>query len=136
MSITVVAVAYFSAVFSIGFVLGVARTLWLVPWVGERAAELVELPGMVVASYLVARALMHGLGRGLGVAAAAAAGCAALALLLAAEIGMVVVVRDESLSAYIRARDPIAGTAYLAALVVFAALPALVARRRAGRAEG
>jgi hypothetical protein len=33
---------YFAAVFATGFVLGAIRTLWLVPRMGTRAAELIE----------------------------------------------------------------------------------------------
>ena len=54
------AVSYFGIVFAAGFVLGVIRTLWLVPELGERNAELIELPLMfgiytAVAFYLVRR---------------------------------------------------------------------------------
>ena len=38
------ALAYFASVFFIGFALGVARTLWIAPRLGERVAELVEFP--------------------------------------------------------------------------------------------
>ena len=42
---------YFLMVFAVGFVLGVARTLWLVPRVGIRWAELLEMPVMLVVIY-------------------------------------------------------------------------------------
>src|SRR6185295_16425138 len=51
------ALAYFASVFFIGFVLGVIRTLWIAPRLGEHVAELVEMPVMVAASFLVARVL-------------------------------------------------------------------------------
>ena len=49
------AICYFGVVFGIGFVLGVIRILLLVPMLGERVAELVEMPFMVLASLIAAR---------------------------------------------------------------------------------
>lgn len=42
------AIIYFGLVFSAGRVLGIIRTLWLVPLAGERTAELIETPFMVI----------------------------------------------------------------------------------------
>lgn len=39
------AAAYFSLVFGAGFVLSVVRTLWIVPRVGTRTAELLRAGG-------------------------------------------------------------------------------------------
>jgi hypothetical protein len=47
-------VVYFAVVFGTGFVLGTIRTLWIVPRLGVRAAELLETPFMVVAIVLTA----------------------------------------------------------------------------------
>lgn len=47
--------AYFLIVFGVGFVLGIARTLWLVPRFGVRWAELLEIPVMLLAIYWAAR---------------------------------------------------------------------------------
>lgn len=41
-------VLYFALVFVVGFVLGVIRTLWLVPRFGARTAELAEAPVMLL----------------------------------------------------------------------------------------
>ena len=41
------AASYFLLVFLAGFGLGVVRTLWVVPALGERWAELIEIPLML-----------------------------------------------------------------------------------------
>lgn len=64
MRIVKLGVAYFGIVFSIGFLLGVVRVLWLVPRLGERYAELIETPFMVGFSYALELTVVLGL-RGL-----------------------------------------------------------------------
>jgi hypothetical protein len=46
---------YFAIVFGAGFVLGTIRTLWVVPRLGTRMAELMETPIMLAAAILAAR---------------------------------------------------------------------------------
>lgn len=46
---------YFALVFGAGFVLGTVRTLWVMPRVGTRKAELMEAPIMLVVTILAAR---------------------------------------------------------------------------------
>jgi hypothetical protein len=48
-------VLYFSLVFATGFVLGNIRVFWIVPILGVRWAELMELPVMLVVTILAAR---------------------------------------------------------------------------------
>jgi hypothetical protein len=126
------AFAYFASIFVVGFLLGAVRTLWIAPRLGERAAELVELPLMVGASFLVARALISR-STGVGIGAAALVGLAALALLLCAELAVVAFVRGQTLADYVASRDPLSGFAYVLALLLFAAMPALISRRRSWR---
>jgi hypothetical protein len=122
------AIVYFASVFSIGFVLGAARTLWIAPWLGERTAELAEMPVMVAVSFFAARALMRRRGGALGIRAAALVGVAALALLLCAELAVVFFALGQTLGDYVASRDPVSGSAYALALLLFAAMPAAVAR--------
>jgi hypothetical protein len=120
---------YFVLVFGAGFVLGPIRVLWLVPRVGERIAELVELPIMCVVIVAAARWVV----RRFSVAAMPAdrlvMGGVALVLTLAAEFGLVLQLRGLSLQEYFASRDPVSGTAYYLMLGVFALMPLLVRRR-------
>jgi hypothetical protein len=120
---------YFTLVFGAGFVLGSIRVLWLVPRTGERTAELMETPIMLVVTILAARwvaarqALPHSPVLRLGV------GCVALGLLLLAEFTLVLGLRGLTISEYLASRDPVSGAVYVAMLGVFALMPLLVARR-------
>ena len=55
-------------------------------------------------------------------------GCIALVLMLVAEFGFVLWVRGLSIRQYLATRDPVYGTVYYAMLVVFGAMPLLVAK--------
>jgi hypothetical protein len=120
---------YFACVFGTGFLLGVIRTTWVVPYVGMRMAELGEMPLMFVAMLLTVRLLnrrfstLHRTAGRLGV------GLIALCFLLAAELGGVLWLRGLTLDEYFASRDPTAGTAYAGMLVLFAAMPVLVRPR-------
>ncbi len=52
-------------------------------------------------------------------------GLLALGLLVAAELALAVVLQDRTLAEYIRSRDPVSGSVYLALLLGFAAMPRL-----------
>jgi hypothetical protein len=121
------AVVYFVAVFAVGFVLGALRVMFVVPAVGERVAELCEMPFMIAASVLVAWQLVRRWR--LGIAPAAAGGVISLALLLGAELALVGFTRGLTIEQYVASRDPVAGVAYVGALVVFMLAPAGAAWR-------
>jgi hypothetical protein len=53
---------------------------------------------------------------------------AALALLLCAELAVVFFVRGQTRGEYLASRDPVSGLAFALALLLFAAMPAAVAR--------
>ncbi len=125
---------YFLLVFSTGFVLGAVRVPFLVPRLGERHAELLEMPVMLVAIVLAARHVVRRFRLTAAPSSALTVGCAALILLIMAELVLAVTLQDRSLGEYIASRDPLSGSVYLAMLLVFAAMPVLVARRHpAGR---
>ena len=118
---------YFGLVFGAGFVLGVVRTLWVVPQVGEMWAELLEAPVMLAVIVLAARWVvprfdLRSRGALLGT------GCFALGLLLFAELTLVLGLRGMALAEYVESRDPVSGSVYLAMLMVFALAPRLYQR--------
>jgi hypothetical protein len=117
------ALYYFCLVFSVGFVLGVFRTLLLVPHLGTRWAELSELPLMVTVSFLAARRTVRKFRIPSRLAPRAALGIIALTLIVFVELGLVLQLQGLSLAEYIAQRDPISGPAYYLSLLLFALFP-------------
>lgn len=118
--------AYTAIVFGIGFVLGAFRVVLVVPSIGMRWAELLEIPLMLTACFFAAR-LITKRWAPLGRSQCLTIGGLSLALLLGAELSMVLA-QGLTISVYVASRDPISGSAYLLSLLVFAALPALLNR--------
>jgi hypothetical protein len=121
---------YFAAVFAGGFLLGAIRTLWIVPKLGARVAELIEAPIMLLVVILAARTIvgrhaeLSRWGQWLAI------GLIALALLVVVELTVVLRLRGLSLSEYFATRDPVSGTVYCVSLAAFAVMPLLMFRRR------
>jgi hypothetical protein len=118
--------AYFALGFGAGFLMGAIRVPFLVPRLGARVAELLEMPFMLLVIFFAARFVVRRFALGGARAAQLAAGGIALVLLLAAEVTLAVVLQDQSLRDYIESRDPVSGGVYLAMLGVFALMPFLV----------
>ena len=122
-------VLYFALVFGAGFVLGTIRTLWIVPRVGTRMAELMETPIMLVITIFAARWTVRRLVVPSTPPARLGMGFVALGLVLVAEFTLVLWLRGLTIREYFASRDPVAGTVYYVMLAVFAVMPLLVARR-------
>ncbi len=122
-------VLYFAFVFGAGFVLGTVRTLWVVPRVGTRLAELMEAPIMLVVTILAARWIARHLAIPYVPSARLGMGGIGLSLLLVAEFGLVLWLRGISIREYLATRDPVSGAVYYILLGMFAVMPLLVARR-------
>jgi len=122
------AALYFALTFGAGFVLGVLRVTLVVPRLGVRSAELLEMPLMLVVTVLAARSVARRFDLPVGSGARLAVGSAALALLLGAELLLAVGLEGRSIGQYVAGRDPVSGSAYLAMLVLFALMPLLLAR--------
>jgi len=116
---------YFALVFGTGFVLGAFRVPFLVPRMGERWAELTEMPIMATVIYFSAGYILRRFpeidfpGRSLVV------GLLALALAVCAELVLAVLLQQQTLAEYLGSRDRVSGSVYLFLLVVFALMPRL-----------
>jgi hypothetical protein len=130
MPILQAAVLYFLLVFGAGFVLGTGRVLLLVPLLGERAAELLEMPLMLIVVVIAARWVVRHRLEDRWTSLALSVGFIALGLMLAAELAVGVLLRGMSATEVFLNRDPVSGAAYYASLLLFAAMPALLIRLR------
>ena len=128
MQILKASLLYFAVLFGVGFALGTVRTLWVVPRIGMRWAELAEMPIMLVVIILAARWTILRLAIPSTTSARLAMGGTALVFLLVAEFGLVLWLRGLSLREYFATRDPVSGIVYFVALGVFAVTPLFVAR--------
>lgn len=124
---------YFVLTFLAGFVLGISRVFFLVPVIGERYAELIEMPVMLLVIYLSAKLVVTRFPALTHRSAYLVTGGIALGLLLLLEFTLVLRLRDLSLPEYFASRDPLAGSAYVLSLLLFAIMPYLVAKRHASR---
>jgi len=122
-------ISYFALVFGAGFVLGPIRLLWLVPRVGTRTAELLEMPIMLAVIILAARWVVIRLAVPAERSIRLGMGFVALVLLVAAELFLVGPLQGYSIGDYLTGRDPVSGTVYYVMLGVFALMPQLLARR-------
>jgi hypothetical protein len=122
--------AYFACVFGTGFALGSVRVPLLVPRLGVRAAELIEMPLMFCAIVIAARWIVRRFALPPTPAARLGAGALALAMLLSGEFTLVLWLQGLTIEGYFASRDPVSGTAYAAMLLVFAAMPLWVVRER------
>ena len=123
------AALYFAAVFSAGFVLGLVRELVLVPQIGSRAAELLEMPVMAAVMILSARWVVQRFALPSQARYRLAVGFSALALLLILEFGLVLPLRGMSFADYWSSVDRVSGSVYYALLVLYAFLPELIQRK-------
>lgn len=124
------ALRYFACVLGAGFVLGMVRVPLLVPRLGARWSELIEMPLMAIVIVVAARWVVRRHALPPRAAARLATGLIALVLLLAAEAGLGIALRGGNLRDVVFDRDPVSGPAYAMMLVVFALMPWLVLRNR------
>lgn len=120
---------YFLLVFGAGFLLGIVRVTWLVPTLGARNAELLELPLMAVVVWVVARWVVqrfpvgHPVGRWL-------VGVLAVDFVVMTEIVVGYLLSGRNPVEFFTERDPVSGTVYFLLLAVMAVLPGWLARFR------
>ena len=118
-------IIYFTIVLGTGFVLGVFRVPFLVPRIGERWAELAEMPIMATVIYFAAGYILRRFPEIRYPGRALMAGLLALVLSVATELGLATVLQDQTLTEFISSRDKVSGSVYVALLLVFAVMPRL-----------
>ena len=116
---------YFALVMGAGFLLGSVRVLFVVPHLGERWAELAEMPIMAIVIFVAAGYILRRYPEVQTRGRALVVGFTALALSVSAELVLAVVLQSQSLSEYLASRDKISGSVYLVMLVAFALMPRL-----------
>ncbi|MES2632984.1 MAG: hypothetical protein V4669_08430 [Pseudomonadota bacterium] len=117
---------YVLAVFAGGFVLGVLRTLVLIPLLGEVAAVMVELPVILTIAWLVCRRILQRWP--LSPLAAVGMGAVAFALLMVAEAGLSTVMAGRSLAEHLSLYSQLPHQIGLAGQLAFALFPWVQAR--------
>ncbi len=127
---------YFVLTFGAGFLLGPFRILFLVPRLGARAAELIEIPVMIGITWLAARWVTQRFSIPSQRGPRLSVGVLAGALLLLAEFALVLRLRGLTLEEYCATRDPVSGAAYYAAVLLLVLMPLLVNRGTAPAARG
>jgi hypothetical protein len=122
-------VLYFAVVFGCGFVLGTIRTLWIVPHVGTRWAELMEAPIMLAITIVAAQWVVRRSAIPAKPSNRLVMGVIALGLMLSTEFSLALWLRGLTIRLYLASRDPVSGTVYYALLGLFAVMPFLLTLR-------
>lgn len=120
--------AYFALEFTAGVVLGVGRAFIFEPYLGATAAVLLELPAMLLVSWLVCGWAVRFFGVPEGVPARLAMGGLAFLLLIAAELLLSLMWMNGSFGTFLAVYQTAAGLIGLTGQLAFALFP--LARRR------
>lgn len=124
------AILYFLLVFGAGFVLGIGRVLMVVPLLGERTAELLEMPLMLIVIVIAARWIVHHRLGERRLSSGFSVGLLAMGFVLIADLIVGMWLRGMSAAEVFLNRDPVSGAAYYVSLLLFAVMPTVLALRR------
>lgn len=119
---------YFTVVFTFAFAMGVIRVLLVAPRLGPTAAVLIEVPILVLASWIVAHSLLRS--RTLTLTQCAAMGAIAFTLTLMCEAALAALILRESLGDWASALVTPLGLIGLAGQIVFGIMPIFVGVRQ------
>ena len=115
---------YFAAVFTFAFGMGVARTLVVAPHLGPVVAVLLEVPVLVLASWLAARRLLRH--RCLTLGERVLMGATAFMLTMASEAALAGVLRGQAVSEWATSLLTPLGLVGLMGQITFGAMPVLL----------
>ena len=122
-STVIAATVYAGTVFTIGFALGIVRTLFVAPRVGAFAAVAIELPLILSAAWLVCGWVFARFRVPSGLTVRTAMAVAAFAVAMALEFGFATLAFGTPPGVYMRAFMTAAGLLGLAGQIVFAIFP-------------
>ena len=117
-----------------GFALGAIRVPLVVPRIGERWAELAEMPIMAAVIFFSAGFILRRFPSIRSPGRSLAAGALALVLMVFAELALAVVLQSQTLVEFLKSRDKVSGSVYLVLLLVFAVMPRLRLQSHQGAA--
>ncbi len=129
MHILKAALGYFAIVFAVGFLCGPIRLLMLEPTFGAIGAVLLEAPILLMAMLYAARYVPRKLRLAANAVAHFGMGFGALAMVLVADFGVGMFLRELTPGAIAAQFGTPAGRIYAALLLAFALMPWLVNRR-------
>jgi len=116
-------ILYFAIVFAAGFLLGTLRVFILLPLTGEFTAVALELPIMLIISWLACRRLVARFSVRAMVLQRLAMGVLAFCLLMLAELGLSVLAFNRSGAEYLALLQTAPGLLGLAGQIAFALFP-------------
>jgi hypothetical protein len=125
--------AYFAVVFAAGFVLGALRVFLLIPWVGEFAAVLIELPVILLVAWVACGRLVEAFDVPSQLAPRLVMGGVAFLTLMGAELGLSVLAFGRTVADHLAQYHEAHALLGLAGQVVFGLFPATQLRRDKGR---
>lgn len=126
------ALVYFLIVFGAGTVLGPIRILFVAPRLGERNAELLEAPVMLLIIIVASKWIVRKFQLPMRPVYRLGVGVIGFSLGLLFEFGLVLKLRELTLTEYFASRDPAAAGVYYVTLILFALMPLLVRRKTYG----
>lgn len=119
-----IALRYYAIVFSIAFALGVARTLVIAPALGVTFAVLLEIPVLVLVSWLAAQRLLKNCP--LAISQLAIMGAIAFTLTIASEVILAYLLRGQGIADWASEVARPLGLIGLAGQIAFGLMPFLV----------
>ncbi|HEX2594313.1 MAG TPA: hypothetical protein VHL34_22615 [Rhizomicrobium sp.] len=121
-------VLYFAIIMTVGFVMGAARELVLVPRLGPIGAVLLEIPVMLAASWAVCVSAIRIFNVSHATFPRLVMGFAAFALLIVAEFGFANLLFGQAFGTALARYQTVTGMIGLAAQFCFAVMPLIVSR--------
>lgn len=118
-------VTYFAVVFAAGFVLGTLRVLVLVPNLGEFASVVLELPVILLVSWVACRWIIHATHLKPAIGARLIMGGTAFGLLMIAETGVATVGFGRTIGEHFAHYATLPAQVGLVGQVVFASFPVI-----------